>query len=663
MSNDHYSFENLISRKKRRKNREKLGEDLEKLFAELQNNSSDTSEQTSNASGTPSGTPDDKGKREATDVKEAVNTAQKYLDRESSDRLAQIFNEDEGNANETTYRFFHKRVKHFQEKSTYSLADGYTTIIGEVGITLRRYIAGCFKMVGLLCSAAYESNPNLRDNAKCTLSSLWKSLVKYLELCIPWQEFEKAIINYGAVEEQILWARQLLQGGDIDQNERSTAEEMIEMDISDSISDASVPLENLRAIIQLFGASVWHKYRWTNIANHWLMISRDALAAAWKLIIRALEDLASFMANQFSEEELQLKSLEPLKSVSERSGFLRRILATKYLLSGSAQAEVAGRSQWQNLSTPSTPQSTMSEDVTPSNGSTPIVMESLDIVYPMSIETQLEPLVRSQKLFGIRSQELNVQKLSCVIHLLSTALGDDEEEFKQKRASVENIIRSLQHLSKKIGGKVGSLDRIIAREAVERLWSRLAYAINMRTQKEGDKNVIGVDFALKVIQWSPEIVVRLQLWDIAGQERFGNMTRVYYKEALGAFVVYDVTRPQTFEGVRKWKADLDSKVSLPEAWGGGHIPVVLLANKSDLINEGHGQPVNAAEMDAFCNENGFETSAKDNTNIDEAARHLVSSILAIEQEHLDRHDADGYEGNNQHIRIDQDKSRNESGCC
>lgn len=84
---------------------------------------------------------------------------------------------------------------------------------------------------------------------------------------------------------------------------------------------------------------------------------------------------------------------------------------------------------------------------------------------------------------------------------------------------------------------------------------------------------------MKVIQWSPEIVVRLQLWDIAGQERFGNMTRVYYKEALGAFVVYDVTRPQTFEGVRKWKADLDSKVSLPEAWGGGHIPVVLLANK------------------------------------------------------------------------------------
>lgn len=74
--------------------------------------------------------------------------------------------------------------------------------------------------------------------------------------------------------------------------------------------------------------------------------------------------------------------------------------------------------------------------------------------------------------------------------------------------------------------------------------------------------------------------MRLQLWDIAGQERFGNMTRVYYKEALGAFVVFDMTRPQMFEGVAKWKNDIDIKVRLPAAWGGGPIPVVLLANKA-----------------------------------------------------------------------------------
>ena len=61
-----------------------------------------------------------------------------------------------------------------------------------------------------------------------------------------------------------------------------------------------------------------------------------------------------------------------------------------------------------------------------------------------------------------------------------------------------------------------------------------------------------------------------------GQERFGNMTRVYYKEAVGAFIVFDVTRVSTFEAVAKWKHDLDSKVQLPN---GSPIPAVLLANK------------------------------------------------------------------------------------
>lgn len=76
-------------------------------------------------------------------------------------------------------------------------------------------------------------------------------------------------------------------------------------------------------------------------------------------------------------------------------------------------------------------------------------------------------------------------------------------------------------------------------------------------------------------------IVRLQLWDIAGQERFGNMTRVYYKEAVGAFIVFDVTRSGTFDCVSKWKEDLDSKVQLPD---GSPIPCILLANKvSDCL--------------------------------------------------------------------------------
>jgi hypothetical protein len=56
-------------------------------------------------------------------------------------------------------------------------------------------------------------------------------------------------------------------------------------------------------------------------------------------------------------------------------------------------------------------------------------------------------------------------------------------------------------------------------------------------------------------------------------------SQVYYKEALGALVVYDTARPPTFESVIRWKNDLDEKVALPDVLGGGPIPVVLLANK------------------------------------------------------------------------------------
>ncbi|KAF2357141.1 Small GTP-binding protein domain [Trinorchestia longiramus] len=155
---------------------------------------------------------------------------------------------------------------------------------------------------------------------------------------------------------------------------------------------------------------------------------------------------------------------------------------------------------------------------------------------------------------------------------------------------------------------------------------------------------IGVDFALKVLSWDSNTVIRLQLWDIAGQERFGNMTRVYYKEAVGAFIVFDVTRAQTFDCITKWKNDLDTKVTLPN---GSPIPTVLLANKCDQPKEGI---VNSpARMDEYCRESGyagwFETSAKENINIDEAAKFLVNQILCIEQNGLlttDTYDQDKF---------------------
>ena len=61
-----------------------------------------------------------------------------------------------------------------------------------------------------------------------------------------------------------------------------------------------------------------------------------------------------------------------------------------------------------------------------------------------------------------------------------------------------------------------------------------------------------------------------------GQERFTWMTRVYYRDAKGCIIMFDLTNRNSFLNVIRWKADLDSKVSLAD---GSKLPCLLLANK------------------------------------------------------------------------------------
>ncbi|CAK6977003.1 ras-related protein Rab-7L1-like [Scomber scombrus] len=138
---------------------------------------------------------------------------------------------------------------------------------------------------------------------------------------------------------------------------------------------------------------------------------------------------------------------------------------------------------------------------------------------------------------------------------------------------------------------------------------------------------LGVDFALKVLQWSEKEQVRLQLWDIAGQERFISMARVYYKGALGCVVMFDVTNKSSFHHCHNWKQDLDNKALLPN---GDSIPCILLANKCDLPE----RAVSADSIDEFSKANGFvtwmETSVKENKNVGESMRRLVQEIMLVQ---------------------------------
>lgn len=143
------------------------------------------------------------------------------------------------------------------------------------------------------------------------------------------------------------------------------------------------------------------------------------------------------------------------------------------------------------------------------------------------------------------------------------------------------------------------------------------------------KTTIGVDFALKQLKVDGRSV-RLQLWDIAGQDRFGAIARVYYKDALGALLVMDLSRDvqESLDSALAWKEEIDNKVLLPN---GKPLPVLLVANKCDLESAAI-SGADKALLDAFVEEKGFigwiKTSAKLNTNVSKCAQKIVLEILS-----------------------------------
>ena len=134
------------------------------------------------------------------------------------------------------------------------------------------------------------------------------------------------------------------------------------------------------------------------------------------------------------------------------------------------------------------------------------------------------------------------------------------------------------------------------------------------------KITIGVDFASKSFKWDSQTNVDVQLWDIAGQERFGNMTSVYYRESVGALVVFDISRPPTFEMTKFWKSDIDQKIQTSE---GGPIPCLLVGNKIDLKTEEWDRKHETIQQ--FSEDQNFINYFE--TNLEDAIKFLIDYII------------------------------------
>nr|AAW27229.1 SJCHGC05511 protein [Schistosoma japonicum]CAX69561.1 Ras-related protein Rab-11A [Schistosoma japonicum] len=135
------------------------------------------------------------------------------------------------------------------------------------------------------------------------------------------------------------------------------------------------------------------------------------------------------------------------------------------------------------------------------------------------------------------------------------------------------------------------------------------------------KSTIGVDFATKNVVIDGK-VVKAQIWDTAGQERYRAITSAYYRGAVGALLVYDISKPDTFLNLDRWLDELREYAS-------DDVVIMLVGNKCDLK---HLRCVLTEDAKLFAEQQGMsfmETSALNAFNVEEAFCQTLKTIYNV----------------------------------
>uniref|UniRef100_A0A803VNU1 small monomeric GTPase n=1 Tax=Ficedula albicollis TaxID=59894 RepID=A0A803VNU1_FICAL len=152
------------------------------------------------------------------------------------------------------------------------------------------------------------------------------------------------------------------------------------------------------------------------------------------------------------------------------------------------------------------------------------------------------------------------------------------------------------------------------------IWTMWDSGKNIRTCMQQAYTVhTGIDFKVKPVVFN-DTRVKLQIWDTAGQERFHTLSTSYFRGAQGFVLVYDITNLKSFQSITIWISDIYEKA-------GEEVDVILLGNKCDKESE---RVVPKQKGEKLAWEYGmpfFETSAKENVNIEHAFSVLTKEIL------------------------------------
>ena len=147
---------------------------------------------------------------------------------------------------------------------------------------------------------------------------------------------------------------------------------------------------------------------------------------------------------------------------------------------------------------------------------------------------------------------------------------------------------------------------------------------------------IGVEFGSFVVKLEDKIV-KLQIWDTAGQESFRSITRIFYRGAHCVFLTYDITREDTFINVLEWLKEVKQHAS-------SDVVIYLIGNRSDLEED---REVFRDRATEFCQQyhidRFFETSAKTGNNVEEVFS-LAAKELYLQQKEQQKEEDEANSG-------------------
>lgn len=168
------------------------------------------------------------------------------------------------------------------------------------------------------------------------------------------------------------------------------------------------------------------------------------------------------------------------------------------------------------------------------------------------------------------------------------------------------------------------------------------------------KATIGVEFATKCITFNNK-VIKAQIWDTAGQERFRAITSSYYKGAMGALLVFDISKKQTFDNLDRWLNEIRA-FTKPE------VCIILVGNKADLAYMREVMQDEAAKYAAQQKILYFETSALAATNVEKVFEELLVGIARANDPYFETVTETPKIDSGKSVKLGADKKK-KGNCC